>query len=163
MHKAYLLLGGNLGNRLANLQQAQRLIEKHCGSILQSSSIYQTAAWGLQDQPDFYNQVILIQTKYPPEALMQKLLQIEANMGRERIIKMGPRTIDLDILLIDKLIVNTDLVVIPHPALTKRRFALIPLNEIAATIVHPVEKKRIHELLQVCPDTLDVQKIKHPA
>lgn len=159
MNTAYILLGGNIGNRIENLTKAKLLIQKHCGEIAIQSSIYQTAAWGLKDQPDFYNQVISIQTNLSPEILMQTLLHIEAAMGRTRTVKMGPRIIDLDILLIDDLIIETETLFIPHPAMTQRKFALEPLNEIASTLMHPVEKKPIHQLLQYCTDKLNVQKI----
>ena len=162
MHTAYLLIGGNLGNRSENLDQAIELIEKTCGSIVSKSSIYETAAWGLTEQPDFLNQVLVLQTKLEPENLMQQLLLIEEAMGRIRSIKMGPRTIDLDILLMEGIIVTTELLTLPHPALPKRRFALLPLSEVAPELIHPVEKKAISHLLKDCTDTLDVQKITVP-
>jgi len=98
MNIAYLLIGGNLGNRSANLQKAIQLIEQNCGQIVQLSAIYETAAWGLTDQPSFYNQAIKLQTHLAPDLLMQTLLDIEIEMGRIRTIKLGPRIIDLDML-----------------------------------------------------------------
>lgn len=160
--KAYLLIGGNMGNRLSNLQQARELIEKECGQINAQSSIYQTAAWGLTDQPDFLNQVLVVTTLLTPEALMQQLLSIEERMGRKRTIKLGPRIIDLDILLIDSLIIYSTLLTIPHPALPKRKFALLPLVEVAPQLMHPLERKTIAQLLIECPDELAVQKIYDP-
>ena len=159
MHTAYLLLGTNLGNRTAYLDQALQLLQQHCGPVMACSSIYETAAWGLTDQPNFLNQVAVIQTALPPETLMQTILQVEAIMGRVRTIKMGPRVIDIDILLIDQLIHHTPLLTVPHPALTQRRFALTPLQQLAATYIHPVENKSISSLLATCTDTLDVHKI----
>ena len=159
MHKAYLLLGTNLGNRLAYLQQAEQLIQALCGRVISQSSMYETAAWGLTDQPSFYNKVLVIETTLLPEHLMQTLLSIEEKMGRKRTIKFGPRTIDIDILLIDQLTNNSTLLTLPHPALPQRKFALMPLAEVAATIIHPVEKKTIAQLLLTCTDTLNVQKI----
>ena len=158
MNTAYLLIGGNLGNRSAYLQQSIELIQQFCGNIVISSSIYETAAWGVTDQPSFYNQAIAVQTAFTPESLMKELLRIEETMGRKRIIKMGPRTIDLDILLIDGLIISSSLLTLPHPALPYRRFALLPLSEIAPAIVHPVLHKTILQLLKDCTDELDVQK-----
>ena len=159
MNIAYLLIGGNLGNRSANLQKAIHLIEQNCGQIVQLSAIYETAAWGLTDQPSFYNQAIKLQTILEPETLMQQLLNIETEMGRIRTIKLGPRIIDLDMLFYNQSILNTDLLVIPHPAITKRRFALLPLAEIAPELIHPVYSKTIELLLKECPDQLDVQKL----
>jgi 2-amino-4-hydroxy-6-hydroxymethyldihydropteridine diphosphokinase len=158
MHTAYLLIGGNLGNRSGYLQQAIGLINETCGNIVHSSAIYETAAWGLEEQPSFYNQALALETTLEPEELMQELLRIEEKMGRKRTIKMGPRIIDLDILLIDGLVISGRLLTLPHPALPGRRFALLPLNEIATGIVHPVLKKTIGQLLEECTDELDVQK-----
>ena len=159
MHNAYLLLGTNLGNRLAYLLQAASYIQALCGKVISQSSIYETAAWGITNQPSFYNQVLVIETVLLPEHLMQNILSIEEKIGRKRTIKFGPRTIDIDILLIDGLTHNSPLLTLPHPALPQRKFALMPLAEVAATIIHPITKKSIAQLLLACTDTLDVQKI----
>lgn len=158
MNTAYLLTGGNMGNRLNHLRQAAEWIQQKCGKILAQSSVYETEAWGKTDQPAFLNQALQVETDLSPDALMQALLDIETAMGRTRTIKMGPRIIDLDILLIDDLIQTSALLTIPHPALTLRKFALLPLAEIAPLLIHPLEKKSILELLEICPDTLNVQK-----
>ena len=163
MNTAYLLIGGNLGNRSAYLQQARELIEQSCGNIVHSSAIYETAAWGLTDQPSFYNQALALETTLAPEILMQQLLDIEAEMGRVRSVKLGPRIIDLDILLIDSLVISSGLLTLPHPALPHRRFALLPLCEIAPSLIHPVILKTVTALLEVCTDALDVQKKSLPA
>lgn len=159
MSTAYLLIGGNLGNRSANLQKAVFNIEQTCGKIVQSSAIYETSAWGLTQQPAFYNQALMLSTQLSPHGLMQALLAIELQMGRTREIKMGPRLIDLDILLIDQLVQHTDLLQLPHPSLHLRRFALLPLAEIASDLMHPILQKSIQTLLEICPDPLDVQKL----
>jgi len=158
MNTAYLLIGGNLGDRAAYLEQAIKQIEALCGRITHTSSIYETAAWGNTNQPAFYNQAIQLTTSLPPETLLAQLLAIEIEMGRVRTQKYGPRTIDLDILMIDDTILDSPSLSIPHPQLQNRRFALLPLNEIAPALHHPVLDKTIHELLLNCPDTLDVQK-----
>jgi 2-amino-4-hydroxy-6-hydroxymethyldihydropteridine diphosphokinase len=158
MHTAYILTGTNLGNRINNLQKAVQLIEQFCGKIISASSIYETAAWGLTEQPDFLNQVLCIQTKLEPPELLKNLLEIENQMGRKRIIKYGPRIIDLDILLIGNLKIETRDLIIPHPALPDRRFALIPLAEIAGSIIHTNSGKTILELLDQCNDALNVKK-----
>jgi len=159
MNTAFLLTGGNLGNRFQNLELAHTQIHKTCGQVISTSAIYRTAAWGLYEQPDFYNQALRLQTFLSPDALMLALLSIEEKMGRKRTVKMGPRTIDIDILLMDDMIYNSSILTIPHPHLQERRFALTPLAEIAANVMHPVFKKTINELLLECTDTLAVYKI----
>lgn len=159
MHTAFLLTGGNLGNRFKNLKHAYEQIEKSCGDIVQSSAIYKTAAWGFVAQPDFYNQALKLTTEFSPEYLMKSLLVVEEIMGRKRSVKMGPRIIDIDILLMDDIIFNTSIVTIPHPLLAERRFALTPLKEIAPEILHPVLNKSIKQLLAECKDNLPVYKI----
>ncbi len=159
MNTAYLLLGGNIGDRIFYLNKAQALIEAYCGKIVQQSSLYETAAWGIEKQPAFYNKVFELQTNLSPEALMQQLLFIEEELGRKRMEKYGPRIIDIDILLMDDRIINEADLIIPHPRLTERRFALAPLAEIAGKVIHPVYKKTIDELLLDCTDQLDVKKI----
>jgi 2-amino-4-hydroxy-6-hydroxymethyldihydropteridine diphosphokinase len=159
MNTAYLLAGSNMGDRTAYLQLATKIIEEQCGSIITRSHIYETAAWGVLDQPSFYNQALTVQTELQPEKLMQTLLNIEAFIGRKRVQKMGPRIIDLDILLIDDLVLNTLLLTVPHPHLPERRFALTPLAEIAPALIHPIANKTITELLTECSDMLPVVKL----
>ena len=159
MNTAFLLTGGNLGDRLQNLQQAYNLIEKNCGHIIESSSIYKTAAWGFTEQPDFFNQALQLKTELTAEKLMQTLLNVEEIMGRKREIKMGPRIIDIDILLINDFVINSSLITIPHPRLAERRFALTPLAEIAPDVIHPVLHTSISELLATCKDDFPVYKI----
>jgi 2-amino-4-hydroxy-6-hydroxymethyldihydropteridine diphosphokinase len=129
-----------------------------CGRVTSISSLYETAAWGNTNQPAFYNQAICVETTLEPENLLARLLTIEIEMGRVREEKYGPRTIDLDILMVNDIVLDSPTLTIPHPQLHNRRFALLPLIEIAPTLLHPVLDKTMHELLLNCPDTLDVQK-----
>jgi 2-amino-4-hydroxy-6-hydroxymethyldihydropteridine diphosphokinase len=160
MNKVYLLTGGNLGDREKNLQQAADHINVTCGQIVRSSSFYETAAWGKTDQPAFLNQALELHTTLSPEALMEQLLEIENIMGRKRTEKLGPRIIDIDMLLYEDRVLDTSLLKLPHPALPQRRFALVPLAEIAPRLLHPVLYKTISQLLQECSDTLPVHKLK---
>lgn len=159
MNKAYLLTGGNLGDRKDTLQKALTLIEKNCGKIISLSSIYETAAWGKTDQPSFFNQVMEIQTELLPRLLLRRILKIETRIGRIREEKYGPRIIDIDILFYNDEVHNYPLLKIPHPEIQNRRFVLVPLAEIARDFIHPVLKKSILELLAICADGLEVSRI----
>ncbi|HKC34581.1 MAG TPA: 2-amino-4-hydroxy-6-hydroxymethyldihydropteridine diphosphokinase [Chitinophagaceae bacterium] len=158
MNTAYLLIGGNLGNRKENLLTAIALINEQCGSLTRSSSIYETEAWGKTDQPSFLNQALEISTSFNPRQLLRKILKIEKAMGRIRKEKLGPRIIDIDILLYGNEIHDLRFLKIPHPEMQNRRFVLVPLAEINSALQHPVLKKTIAELLEECPDNLQVSK-----
>jgi 2-amino-4-hydroxy-6-hydroxymethyldihydropteridine diphosphokinase len=159
MNKAYLLIGGNVGNRLQNLSRAVQLLNAACGTVIQQSAIYETAAWGNTGQDAFYNQALLLTTAFPATRLIHMILAVEEIMGRIRAEKYDPRIIDIDILFYnDEQIQQQDLT-IPHPQLQYRRFALVPLQEIAPSLVHPVLHKTIEQLLEECEDTLAVAKV----
>lgn len=160
MNLVYLLIGGNLGDKEGNLLQAKQQINALCGAIIKSSSIYETAAWGITEQPDFLNQVILIETLLQPIELLSTLLQIEKTAGRERKEKFGPRVIDIDILFYNNLVVSSPDLEIPHPRIAERRFVLTPLVEIASDFIHPLLKKSLFELLEKTTDHLPVYKKK---
>lgn len=158
MNLAYLLTGGNLGNRENNLALAKELIDQQCGRVTLASFLYETAAWGNTDQPSFLNQVLQLETKLTARQLIRRLLKIERQMGRERKERYGPRIIDIDILLFNDEVHHYPLLKLPHPEMQNRRFALLPLAEIAAGAVHPVFHKTIRELLEECTDQLAVKK-----
>jgi len=159
MNKTYLLLGSNLGNPKEKLATAQQFIQKKIGPIVCQSAIYQTAAWGNTQQPDFLNQVIIVNNKLDPQETMQTILGIEESMGRVRTEKNAARLIDIDILFYGKMIIDEKTLTIPHPFIAQRRFVLVPLDELSPLFIHPVLNKNIHELLLDCPDKLDVKKI----
>jgi 2-amino-4-hydroxy-6-hydroxymethyldihydropteridine diphosphokinase len=150
-----ILLGSNLGNRLANLKQAIASIASF-STILQQSNIYQTAAWGNTDQADFLNQAIEIQTNQTAENLMHALLAIESQMGRVRLQKWEPRIIDLDIIFYESAIHSTDFIQIPHPEMQNRAFVLKPLLDLIPHFEHPILKQNITQLWEKCPDQLEV-------
>ena len=150
-----ILLGSNLGDRLANLQQAITSIASF-STILQQSNIYQTAAWGNTNQADFLNQAIEIQTNQTAENLMHALLAIESQMGRVRLQKWEPRIIDLDIIFYESEIHTTDFIQIPHPEMQNRAFVLKPLLDLIPNFEHPILKQTISQLWEKCPDQLEV-------
>jgi 2-amino-4-hydroxy-6-hydroxymethyldihydropteridine diphosphokinase len=158
MNEVYLLTGGNIGDRQRYLLQARSDIEKRCGDIIRESSLYETAAWGNEQQEAFLNQVLKVQTKQTPGHVLETILQIEEHLGRKRELKYGPRTIDIDILFFNNEVINQPGLVIPHPEIQHRRFVLVPLNEISPHKMHPLLKKTIAQLLAECPDPLAVNK-----
>ena len=158
INSIYLLLGSNIGDPQNKLLQAQKLIEKEVGCIMRRSAIYQTAAWGNTHQPDFLNQVVIVQTALTARQTITTILAIEKKMGRVRTIKNAPRIIDIDILFFNKAIINEKDLIVPHPQLQNRRFVLVPLNQLSPNLQHPVLKKSVHQLLNVCADTLNVKK-----
>lgn len=159
MNTAYLLTGSNMGNREEILEKARLLIAEHCGELIAVSSLYETAAWGNTDQPAFLNQAIQLNTDKTARQLIRRLLKIEKMLGRVRMEKYGPRLIDIDILLFNDEVHNYDLLRIPHPELPNRRFALMPLAEIAGTLIHPVIQIPVQSLLDQCSDPLDVKRL----
>ena len=159
MNRTYLLIGGNLGDRMKNMEKARKLIADKIGKFLAISPLYETDAWGKTDQPPFLNQVLLLKTSLSPEQVLENILLIEQEMGRQRNEKFGPRIIDVDILFFNNAIINKPGLIIPHPQLQLRRFALEPLQAIASNYVHPVLHKTIAQLLKECPDPLAVKKL----
>ena len=155
-HTTFLLLGTNLGDRKKNLAIARDSIEQKVGLIKKASSIYETAAWGKSDQPNFLNQAVEVETGLSPKQVLKEILDVEKNMGRIRISKWSERLIDIDILFYDDLVINSIELAVPHPQLPSRRFALAPLTEIAPQYVHPLLNATIKALLDQCPDGLEV-------
>jgi 2-amino-4-hydroxy-6-hydroxymethyldihydropteridine diphosphokinase len=156
----YLLLGSNQGNRLDYLMEASRAIHQRIGSIEKSSSVYETSAWGKTDQPDFLNRTLLLKSNLDPEQVLSSIQSIEFELGRIRTNKWSERTIDIDILYIDDLIINQPDLKIPHPEIQNRRFTLVTLAEIAPHFIHPLFKKTNATLLKDCTDRLEVKLFK---
>ena len=154
----YLLLGSNQGLRLRYLNDAIDALAK-LGTIKKVSSIYQTAAWGPIQQPDYLNVALELVSDLAPEALMQAALSIEKALGRERTILYGPRTIDIDILAAGTYIIDSALLTLPHPRLHERAFVLKPFAEIAPDYLHPILQKTVAQLHIECTDLLEVKLI----
>ena len=159
MNSAYLITGGNIGQRREQLAYAAKLIEERCGSIIDRSFIYETAAWGKTDQEPFLNQAIVLETSLNARDLLNEILYIENLMGRDRIEKYGPRIIDIDIIFFNHQVIRESGLLVPHPEMAKRRFVLQPLNDVIPAYIHPVYFKTVNELLIQCEDALPVKKI----
>lgn len=160
METVYLQLGSNLGDRAAWMHQAIELIGQQFGEIKLKSSVYETAAWGVQNQQNFLNQVIQIHTTLTPIQILQQCQAIETELGRTRTEHWGARTMDIDILFIsDKIIDQAPQLIVPHPYIAERKFVLQPLEEIAPEFIHPIFKQSISQLLYLCKDQGEVRKI----
>lgn len=160
MNTAYLILGGNKGNTLENIEQAVQLIAEKAGVIKSKSDVFVTAAWGNTNQPDFLNQVLCLQTPLSAIDLLNITISIEQQLGRVRDQqKWAERTMDIDILFYNDDIINTSDLTIPHPLLQERKFVLVPMAQLAPMLVHPIIKKNIETLLSECSDKLEVVPI----
>ena len=161
MNGIYLGIGGNEGNRLENIRMAQKKIEERIGRIVKKSSVYRTAAWGLEQQADFYNQVLYVRTKLRATQCLNICLSIEQDMGRVRGKKWESRIMDIDILFYNNDVINQAQLHVPHPHIAERRFVLAPLAEIAAHKTHPILRKKIKTLFNLCTDPLAVKKMNY--
>jgi 2-amino-4-hydroxy-6-hydroxymethyldihydropteridine diphosphokinase len=154
----FLLLGSNIGDRSANLFAAATQIASSLGTVLLQSATYESAPWGNQDQPEFYNLAVQLRTELTPLMLLSGIKTIEGDMGRTKASLWDKRIIDIDILLFGGGVMITKNLTIPHPLLPERRFALTPLAEIAPAFIHPVLDKSIYQLLCDCTDPLRVSR-----
>lgn len=159
MYSAFLLLGSNEGNRLQFLTLAAKQIEAFAGKIVSRSSIYETDAWGKEGLPPHLNQALQLRTELEPIELLNKLQQIETQLGREKSEKWGIRKIDIDIIYFEDFIIRRPQLQIPHPLMQRRRFVLTPLVEIAPTFLHPILQSTNQELLQMLTDPLKVTRL----
>ena len=157
----FLSLGSNLGDRAHNLKRALSFLKKEKIKILKSSSLYETQPVDYLQQPEFYNQVIEVETGLKPFDLLQLIKNIEAKIGRKVKVWKGPRIIDIDILLAEDFVSSTARLTIPHPRLAQRNFVLIPLAEISPESRHPLLEKTIKELLESSKDKARVTKINN--
>ncbi|GAA4795940.1 2-amino-4-hydroxy-6-hydroxymethyldihydropteridine diphosphokinase [Olivibacter ginsenosidimutans] len=147
MHEVYVILGSNLGDSSHVLGNALHFLTERVGTVVAKSPIYQTAPWGVANQPDYLNQVIRLKTSLKPEEVLEEVLNIEKDLGRTRLKKWEARIIDIDILFYDHAVIQRENLVIPHPLLHLRKFVLEPLAAIAPDFIHPVLQQTVGELL----------------
>jgi 2-amino-4-hydroxy-6-hydroxymethyldihydropteridine diphosphokinase len=156
----YLCIGGNLGEREANLEEALTFIDINFGDVLAVSSIYESEPWGMSDVPNFLNQVVLIQSELSNDQLLSEIAELEEFFGRERSSEgYVSREMDIDVLFIDDEIVETESFKVPHPRMAERRFVLEPLAEIAPDLMHPQLKQSVSEILKACADKGKVTRL----
>lgn len=161
MHKVYLGLGGNIGNKQNNFEVVYRQIIQKLGSIEKVSSIYESPPWGFQSEDVFWNQVVLINTTMKPEELLRTIHKIELGFGRKRgSERYSSREMDIDILYFDDVFIETENLIIPHPKMQQRKFVLVPLNEITPGLKHPILRLSSFEMLKNCRDKSIVKKIE---
>jgi 2-amino-4-hydroxy-6-hydroxymethyldihydropteridine diphosphokinase len=153
LRQIYLCIGGNLGEREANLEEAIEFIDFNFGDVIDVSSVYESEPWGMTDVPNFLNQVAHIQSELTNEELLSEIVELEEFFGRERSANgYVSREMDVDVLFIDEEIVESESFQVPHPRIAERRFVLEPLAEIASEVVHPKLKLSVAELLKACKD-----------
>jgi 2-amino-4-hydroxy-6-hydroxymethyldihydropteridine diphosphokinase len=157
MSGKFLLLGSNLGDRISNLRQAVRLLERAGVEILSQSKVYETAPWGITRQEAFLNQVVEIGYGGSAEQLLGICLEVEQALGRVRTVKWGARVLDVDILYFGDWVGESEALKVPHPGIPERRFTLVPMVELAPDFIHPVLGLSQRELLLQCLDTGEVK------
>lgn len=159
MSTAYLLLGSNDGDRVKIIESAiERINQLAHVQVSNTSSLYETAAWGKIHLPPHINIAVVVETTLTPADLLSQLLAIELTLGRERQEKWGQRTIDIDIIFFDQDIIETTDLIVPHPLMQQRRFVLVPLNEIIPNYIHPKFQLSVATLLSNSQDELPVEK-----
>lgn len=158
--KYYLLLGGNLGDREGLIRDSKSEITKKIGKIIKESSLYESEPWGFIAEQNFLNQVIIVKSDLEPLKVLDLCQEIENDLGRERSKEgYASRTMDIDILFIDDLIIKSERLIVPHEHLHKRRFTLLPLDELDSRYIHPGLNKTIKQLLLDCEDKSVVKKV----
>jgi 2-amino-4-hydroxy-6-hydroxymethyldihydropteridine diphosphokinase len=156
----YLCIGGNLGEREANLEEAIDFIGFNFGDVVSVSSIYESEPWGMSDVPNFLNQVVHLQSELTDKELLVEIADLEEFFGRERSSQgYVSREMDVDVLFIDVEVISTEALQVPHPRMSERRFVLEPLAEIAPDLMHPVLNKTATELLKACTDQGKVSRL----
>ena len=153
----YLSIGSNLGDSKRIIDQSISQIDQNIGTLQKRSSLYKTQAWGKENQDDFLNACIIIDTELDCESVLKLCQLIEKNIGRKKTEHWGPRQIDIDIIFYENECIDNKALNIPHPLMHKRRFVLEPLNEIASDKLHPIMNKSVASLLKDLKDSKTTQ------
>lgn len=155
-----LSLGGNVGDVRLMFLKSIELLDFEIGRVRLTSSVYQTKAWGVEDQSDFLNQVIVLDTILSPNEVLKLCLEIELELGRDRrgTVKWQKRVIDIDLLFYEDKVLKSKEIILPHPYIQDRNFVLFPLSEIIPDFMHPLLGKTVLELKKSCTDKLPVIK-----
>ncbi len=162
MHKVFLEIGGNLGDKSENLKRAFSLIGEALGEIIEYSSVYESPPWGFHAEENFWNQIVVINTEHSPEELLANIHEVEKNFsGRQLKDEYSSREMDIDILYFDDIYMETDTLIIPHPHIQKRLFVLVPLSEIAPNLKHPLFRLTSMQLLGNCKDRSVIKKVEN--
>jgi 2-amino-4-hydroxy-6-hydroxymethyldihydropteridine diphosphokinase len=161
MNRVYLLLGSNLNDRNHLISQSRKLVNEMIGEIISSSSVYESDPWGFQSENKFLNQVLHVDSRLDPYQVLDQIIEIEESLGRKRDTVLGyqSRIIDIDILFYNNLVIQNERLIIPHPRIHERMFVLIPMNELAEGLIHPVLNKTIGQLARECTDKGRVDKL----
>ncbi len=153
-----LHLGSNMGNRIDYLNKALKLLELEFGKALKISNIYETKAWGNNNQPDFLNQAAIYETDILPQTILKTNKKLETEIGRKPRENWHEREIDIDIIFYGNKSIKDQNLEIPHAQMHNRKFVLVPLNEICSEYIHPLLNKTVAELVMQCTDNLNVEK-----
>ena len=160
MHKVFLGIGGNIGNKHDNFNKIYVFIENELGVITKRSSVYESPPWGFEAKENFWNQVLLIETEFSPEEILRKISEIENQFERKREIgKYNSREMDIDILYFDDIFIETENLISPHPRIHQRKFVLVPLTEIAPDFKHPLLRFTSMQMLDNCKDSSVILKL----
>jgi 2-amino-4-hydroxy-6-hydroxymethyldihydropteridine diphosphokinase len=158
--QVYLCIGGNLGEREENLEETRMFVTFNMGDILAQSSVYESPAWQMENEPAFLNQVLLIETELSPKDLLAEIRELEEYYGRERSTEAYlSREMDVDVLFYGDFVSDDPKFVVPHPRMQDRKFVLVPLREIAPEFMHPVLNKSVTQMLADCTDTAEVKEV----
>ncbi|MCB9224384.1 MAG: 2-amino-4-hydroxy-6-hydroxymethyldihydropteridine diphosphokinase [Crocinitomicaceae bacterium] len=159
--KCYISLGSNLGDSILVLKKANNVIEARIGNVIAKSSLYRSEPWGFEADNDFVNAVIIVETELHPKQVLEQLLIIEKDFGRERKKTAGyeSRILDLDIISYEQEVIHKEGLIVPHPKMHLRSFVLVPLREVDNSWIHPVTKETVGQLILVLDDDSKVNKI----